>query len=76
MHDETFGNHDIAVNNDWILALTFPFLPHLQLFGELRYNQKGLPALALLRLQDVAKDVISHIEDVLTYDAQEIANNV
>lgn len=58
------------------LVLTFLLLPQLQLLGEFWYDQKRFPALAFLRLEDVAKDVVSNIEDVLTFDIQQITNDV
>lgn len=56
--------------------LTFPLLPNLQLLGELRYNEEGLPALAFLWFKDVSKYVISNIEDILASDVQQISNEV
>lgn len=56
--------------------LTFLLLPHFQLFGELRDHQEGLPALTLLRFEDVAEDVVSNVEDVLPPDVQQVADDV
>lgn len=58
------------------LLLTFPLLPHLQLLGELRHDQEGLPALTLLGFEDVAEDVVPDVEDVLPFDVQQVADAV
>lgn len=56
--------------------LTLLLLPHLQLFGELRDHQERLPALTLLGFEDVAEDVVAHVEDVLPPDVQQVADDI
>ena len=59
-----------------LFRLTSLVLPHLQLVSELRDHQEGLPALTLLRLQDVPEDVVSHVEDVLALHVQQVNDDV
>lgn len=56
--------------------LTLLLLPHLQLHGEFRHDQKRLPALTFLRFEDVAEDVVSDVQDVFALDAQQITDDV
>lgn len=50
-----------------LMLLTLFLLPHLQLLRELGQDEEGLPALTLLGLENVAVDVVPHIEDVLPF---------
>lgn len=59
-----------------VCVLTALVGPNVQLLGKLRYDQKGPPALTLLGLKDVSKDVVTDVDDVLSFDAQQIAHNV
>lgn len=77
---EYLENHQNYHNNTTtqccLLVLTFLFLPHLEFLSELRYNQKRLPSLTLLRLEDVAKDVVANVEDILPFDIQQFTDDV
>lgn len=59
-----------------MFVLTSLLCPHLQLLGQLRHHQKGLPTLPLLGLQDIPKDVVPHIKDVLPLHIQQVTYNV
>lgn len=59
-----------------LMRLTLLLLPHLQFLGELGHDEEGPPALALLGLEDVAIDVVPHVEDVLPFHVQQVAHNV
>lgn len=50
--------------------------PNVQLLGELRDHQESPPALALLGFENVSKDVVTNVDDVLSFDAQQITHNV
>lgn len=50
--------------------------PNVQLLGKLRYDQESSPALTLLGFKNVSKDVVTNVDDVLSFDAQQIAHNV
>ncbi len=50
--------------------------PHAQLLHKLRNHQESLPALTFLWLEDIAKDVIPHIEDVFPPNIQQITDNI
>lgn len=50
--------------------------PNVQLLGKLRYHQESPPALTLLGLQNVSKNVVPNVDNVLSFDAQQITNNV
>lgn len=50
--------------------------PNVQLLGKLRYHQESPPALTLLGFKNVSKDVVTNVDDVLSFDAQQIAHNV
>lgn len=50
--------------------------PNVQLLGQLRYHQESPPALTLLGFKNVSKDVVTNVDDVLSFDAQQIAHNV
>lgn len=53
-----------------VCVLTALVSPNVQLLGELRYHQEGPPALTLLGLQNVSKNVVPNVDDVLPFDAQ------
>lgn len=50
--------------------------PHVQLLGQLGYNQERPPALTLLGFEDVSKDMVPNVDDVLPFSAQEVTHNV
>ena len=53
-------------------------LPHpdAQLAGQLGHHQEGSPALPLLGLEDVPKDVVPHAGNVLALHAQQVTDHV
>lgn len=59
-----------------VFALTALVGPHMQLLGQLGYHQERPPALTLLGLQDVSKDVVPDIDDVLPLGSQQVTHNV
>lgn len=50
--------------------------PHVQLLGQLGDNQERPPALTFLGLEDVSKDVVPDVDDVLPLGSQQVAHNV
>lgn len=60
----------------YVCVLTALVSPNVQLLGKLRYHQESPPALTLLGLQNVSKNVVTDVDDVLSFDAQQIAHNV
>lgn len=56
--------------------LTALVSPHMQLLGQLRYNQECPPALTFLGLEDVAENVVPDVDDVLPLGPQQVAYNV
>lgn len=50
--------------------------PNVQLLSQLRNHQERSPALTLLRLQDISKDVVTDVQDVLSFCSQQITNYV
>lgn len=60
----------------YVCVLTALVSPNVQLLGKLRYHQESPPALTLLGLQNVSKNVVTNIDNVLSFDAQQIAHNV
>lgn len=57
-------------------VLTLLLLPQLHLLRELWYDQESLPALTLLGFENVSKDVVANIENVFTFDLQQITDDV
>lgn len=53
-----------------VCVLTALVSPNMQLLGKLRYHQESPPALTLLGLQNVSKNVVTNVDDVLSFDAQ------
>lgn len=53
-----------------VCVLTTLVSPNVQLLGKLRYHQESPPALTLLGLQNVSKNVVTNVDDVLSFDAQ------
>lgn len=60
----------------YVCVLTALVSPNVQLLGKLRYHQESPPALTLLGLQNVSKNVVTNVDDVLSFDAQQITHNV
>lgn len=60
----------------YVCVLTALVSPNVQLLGKLRYDQESPPSLTLLGLQNVSKNVVPNVDDVLSFDAQQIAHNV
>lgn len=50
--------------------------PHVQLLGQLGYNQECPPALTLLGLEDVSEDMVPNVDYVLPFGAQQVTHNV
>lgn len=59
-----------------VCVLTALVSPNVQLLGKLRYHQESPPALPLLGFQNVSKNVVTNVNNVLSFDAQQIAHNV
>lgn len=59
-----------------VCVLTALVSPDVQLLGQLRYHQERPPALTLLGLQNVSKNVVANVDDVLSFDAQQITHDV
>lgn len=57
-------------------GLTALIGPHVQLLGQLGYDQERPPALTLLGLEDVSKDVVPNVDDVLPFGAQQVTHDV
>lgn len=57
----------------WLTALVSP---HMQLLSQLRNHQKCSPALTFLWLEDVSKDVVTDIQNVLPLCSQQITHYV
>lgn len=56
--------------------LTALVSPHMQLLGQLRYHQERPPTLTLLRFENVTKNVVSDVDDVLSFSAQQVTDDV
>lgn len=50
--------------------------PHMQLLGQLRNHQERPPALTLLRFENVTKNVVSDVDDVLSFSTQQVTDDV
>lgn len=48
----------------------------MQLLGQLRYDQERPPALTLLRFENVTKNVVSDVDDVLSFSTQQVTDDV
>lgn len=48
----------------------------MQLLGQLRYHQECPPTLTLLRFENVTKNVVSNIDDVLSFSTQQVTDDV
>lgn len=59
-----------------VLGLTALVGPHVQLLRQLRYDQERPPALTLLGLEDVSKDVVPDVHDVLPLGPQQVTHNI
>lgn len=59
-----------------VFALTALVGPHMQLLSQLGYHQERPPALTLLGLQDVSKDVVPDVDDVLPLGSQQVTHDV
>lgn len=66
----------IIVNHVCMCVLTALVSPNMQLLGKLRYHQESPPALALLGFKNVSKNVVTNVDNVLSFDAQQITYNV
>ncbi len=60
----------------FVYTLTALVSPHVQLLGEFRYNQERPPALTLLGLEDVSKDVVPDVDDVLPLGPKQVTHNI
>lgn len=67
---------DRSLLNVMLKPLTALVSPHMKLLGQLRYDQERSPALALLGLENVSKNVVSNVDDVLSFSTQQVANDV
>lgn len=59
-----------CIFNGSVCNLTALVCPHMQLLGQLRYDQESPPALALLWFENVTKNVVSDVEDVFSFGTQ------
>ena len=59
-----------------VRALTTLVGPHVELLSQLRDDQEGPPALPLLGLQDVSKDVVPDVHNVFPLGPQQVTHNV
>jgi len=50
--------------------------PHMQLVHELRHNQERSPATNLLRLENVAEDMIANVQNVFAFGSDKRRENV
>lgn len=50
--------------------------PDMQLLGQFRYDQESPPALTLLGFEDVTENVVSNVDDVLSFSTQQVADDV
>ncbi len=60
----------------YVSSLTALVSPHVQLLGQLRYNQERPPALTFLGLEDVSKDMVPDVDYVLPLGPQQVTHNV
>lgn len=60
----------------YVSSLTALVSPHMQLLGQLRYHQESPPALTLLGFENVTKNVVSNVDDVLSFSTQQVAHDV
>lgn len=58
------------------IQLTALVRPHMQLLGQLRDHQERPPALTLLRFENVTKDVVSDVDNVLPFSTEQVAHDV
>lgn len=59
-----------------VFRLTAFVGPHVQLLGQLGYDEERPPALALLGLEDVSEDVVPDVHDVLPLGSQQVTHDV
>ncbi len=57
-------------------SLTALVSPHMQLLRQLRYHQESPPALTLLGFENVAKNVVTDVDDVLSFGTQQVTHNI
>lgn len=60
----------------WGLLLTAFVCPDVQLLRQLGDHQEGPPALALLGFEDVSKDMVSDVQDILPFGPQQVTDCV
>lgn len=60
----------------FVYALTALVSPHMQLLGQLGYNQERPPALTLLGLEDVSKDMVPNVDYVFPLGSQQVTHNI
>lgn len=57
-------------------SLTALISPHMKLLGQLWYHQESPPALTLLGLENVTENVVSDVDDVLSFSTKQVAHDV
>lgn len=60
----------------YVLSLTALVSPHMQLLGQLRYHEESPPALTFLGFEDVTENVVSDVDNVLSFSTQQVTHNV
>lgn len=63
---------------DFVLSCRLTALvgPYMKLLGQLRYNQECSPALTFLGLEDITKNMIPNVNDILPLCPQQVTHNV
>lgn len=57
-------------------SLTALVSPDMQLLGQLRYHQESPPALTLLGFENVTENVVSDVDDVLSFRTKQVTHDV
>lgn len=59
-----------------VSSLTALVGPHMQLLGQLRYDQECPPTLTLLGFENITKNMVSNVDNVFSLCPQQVTHNV